>query len=74
MQQIAPYIVDNGIRTRKGTIPSTSMVQNIFKHEMLYHGMYKMGDMVDYVPGQHEPILEDYRQMTREYVAEDDED
>lgn len=61
MPQIATYLIDNGVKTRKGTYPSTSFVQGIYNNEKLYHGWYKFGTMEDYVPGQQDAILEDER-------------
>lgn len=61
MAQIATYLIDQGIRTRKGSYPGISFVQVIYNNEKLYHGWYRFGKMEDYVPGQQEAILEDER-------------
>lgn len=66
MPEIATWLTENGYRTRKGTLISTSLVQSIYKNEKLYHGWYKFGNMTDYVPGVHEAILED----EREYIVD----
>lgn len=57
--EIITYLIDHGIRTRKGTIFGNGQIQNILGNSDLYHGWYKMGEMEERVPGQHEPILFD---------------
>lgn len=59
--EIVNYLIGHGYTTRKGKQPSTSMVQNILKHEEFYHGWYRFGDMTERVAGIHEAILEDER-------------
>lgn len=57
LQFIADYLNLNEVKTRKGAEFKTSTVQTILNNRKFYEGFYKYGKDADWVPGQHEPIL-----------------
>lgn len=59
MQTIADTLNKEGYVTRAGKPFKTSTVQTILANEPTYRGMYRYGKNVQWVQGQHEPILTD---------------
>lgn len=55
-KDIVAHLTKTGKKNRSGGDFSISTLQVILGNKPLYQGMYKYGDM-DWVPGQHEPIL-----------------
>lgn len=58
-QYIADYLNEYGFSSKSGKPWCKQSVYTIVQNEQVYRGMYKYGDEMEYVPGQHEPILTD---------------
>lgn len=54
---IAEELNAQGFKTRGGRCFYCSTVRSVLHNEEFYRGKYKYGDMPNYVPGLHEPIL-----------------
>lgn len=57
LQQTVDWLIEHGYKTRKGRNFSPAHIRCIRMNKPVYQGMYKYGDMVEYVQGVHEPIL-----------------
>lgn len=55
---IAIDLNEAGVQTRSGSVFRANSVKNIIENRMTYRGYYKYGGM-EYVKGQHEPIIPD---------------
>ena len=58
-KDICGKLNDEGKKNRSGTKFSISTLQVIVDNKPLYRGMYRYGETLDWVKGQHEPILTD---------------
>lgn len=56
-RKIADILTHEGHTSRIGTPITFGGVSNIVKNRPFYEGLYKYGDMAEWVEGQHEPIL-----------------
>lgn len=56
-EAIANALNEQGILTRKGNQWKFGTVRTVLENEPLYRGMYKYGDVGEWVPAIHEPIL-----------------
>lgn len=59
LRRITDTLNDNGYTNKSGGKWSISSVQVILSNEKTYRGFYKYGEGMDWVKGQHEPILKD---------------
>jgi len=56
-KDICDKLNSEGKKNRSGTPFSVSTLQVIVKNEPLYKGFYRYGETLDWIKGQHEPIL-----------------
>ena len=57
LREIADVLNEEGRKTKRGKAFNHVTVHVIVNNRPTYEGMYKYGDMNDWVQGQHEPIL-----------------
>lgn len=57
LQDIADYLSDKGFRTRSNKRFYPSLIRSITDNRKTYQGYYKYGPAMNWVKGQHEPIL-----------------
>ena len=58
-KDICKKLNDDGKKNRSGTDFSISTLQVIVNNRPLYEGYYRYGETLDWIKGQHEPILKD---------------